>query len=270
MSRARRAEAEQDLEQWTSVGAVESFNEDKIYSVTVGNKEIAVVRSGEDFNALSAKCPHQGGPLAEGSLCDDKIRCPWHGYDFSIKSGMGVGNEFRADKLETRIREGQLEIAAPSPAHSTWTVSNVIAETMTEWGIDTVFGMVGHSNLGMAEAIRVQEKRGKLRYFGIRHEGAASFACSGYAKVTGRPAACLSIAGPGATNLLTGLWDAKVDRAPVLALTGQIQTQVMGPGAFQEIDLASAFDAVSAFSQTVLPESNHAELAALAMKNAIV
>ncbi len=104
----------------------------------------------------------------------------------------------------------------------------------------------------------------------MRHEGAASFACSGYAKVSGKPAACLSIAGPGATNLLTGLWDAKVDRAPVIALTGQINTQVMGPGAFQEIDLASTFSAVSRFSQTILPESNHAELAALALKTAVV
>ena len=63
----------------------------------------------------------------------------------------------------------------------------------------------------------------------------------------------MTIAGPGATNLLTGLWDAKVDRAPALALTGQVQTQVFGPGAFQDIDLASAFEAaVSRFSQTAL------------------
>ena len=61
-----------------------------------------------------------------------------------------------------------------------------------------------------------------------------------------------------------------MDRAPVLALTGQINTQVMGPGAFQEIDLASAFEAVARFSQTVLPNSSHAELASLALKTAIV
>ena len=109
-----------------------------------------------------------------------------------------------------------------------------------------------------------------MRFIGVRHEGAAAFACSGYAKLSGRPAACLSIAGPGATNLLTGLWDAKVDRAPVVALTGQINTQVMGPGAFQEIDLTSAFAAVSRFSQTILPGSDHAELAALALKTVIV
>ncbi|MEM7026224.1 MAG: thiamine pyrophosphate-binding protein, partial [Pseudomonadota bacterium] len=102
------------------------------------------------------------------------------------------------------------------------------------------------------------------------HEGAAAFAASAYGKLTGMPAACLTIAGPGATNLMTGLWDAKVDRAPILALTGQVQTQVMGPGAFQDIDLRSAFQAVSAFSQPVLSSSNHAELASLACKTAIV
>ena len=92
----------------------------------------------------------------------------------------------------------------------------------------------------------------------------------GYAKMAGSPAACLTIAGPGATNLLTGLWDAKVDRAPVIALTGQVNTQVLGPGAFQEIDLAAAFQSVATWSQTVLSTSNHAELMNLALKHAVV
>ena len=100
------------------------------------------------------------------------------------------------------------------------TVSDVMIETMVNAGVTHVFGMVGHSNLGVAEAVRRREEAGELTYVGIRHEGAAAFACSGFAKLSGRPAACLAIAGPGATNLLTGLWDAKVDRAPVLALTG--------------------------------------------------
>ena len=99
---------------------------------------------------------------------------------------------------------------------------------------------------------------------------AAAFAASAYGKLTGRPAACLTIAGPGATNLLTGVWDAKVDRAPLLALTGQVQTQVFGPGAFQDIDLGSAFAAVSKFSQPVLSTSKHAELMSLACKTAII
>ena len=145
-----------------------------------------------------------------------------------------------------------------------------MAETMVAWGIDTVFGMVGHSNLGLADAIRRQEQAGTLQYIGIRHEGAAAFAASAYAKLTGRPAACLTIAGPGATNLLTGLYDAKVDRAPLLALTGQVESQVLGPGAFQEVDLAAAFAPVAAWSQTVLPSSKHAELMNLACKHALL
>jgi len=154
-------------------------------------------------------------------------------------------------------------------AHAT-TVTDIMAETMTNWGVTTVFGMVGHSNLGLADALRLQEEKGRLNYYGIRHEGAAAFACSGYAKLTGKPAACLTIAGPGATNLMTGLWDAKVDRAPLLALTGQVDAQVLGPGAFQEIDLAAAFAPVARFSQTVLHTSKHAELMTLACKNALV
>ncbi|VGO21072.1 thiamine pyrophosphate-dependent enzyme [Pontiella sulfatireligans] len=149
-------------------------------------------------------------------------------------------------------------------------VSDVMVQTMINWGVTHVFGMVGHSNLGLADAIRKQCEAGKLHYIGIRHEGAASFAASAFGKLTGKPAACLSIAGPGATNLLTGLWDARVDRIPILALTGQIDTQVLGPGAFQEVDLASAFSSVACWSRTVLDTSNHAELMNLALKNAIL
>ncbi len=81
------------------------------------------------------------------------------------------------------------------------------------------------------------EARGELTYIGIRHEGAAAFAASAYGKLTGRPAACFAIAGPGSTNLLTGLYDAKVDRAPVLAISGQVPSKVLGRGAFQDLDL---------------------------------
>ena len=101
--------------------------------------------------------------------------------------------------------------------------------------------MVGHSNLGFADALRRLEETGRLQYIGIRHEGAAAFAASAYGKLTGRPAACLGIAGPGSTNLLTGLYDAKVDRAPVVAVSGQVPSKVLGRGAFQDLDLSAAF-----------------------------
>ncbi len=145
-----------------------------------------------------------------------------------------------------------------------------MVETMVNWGVNTVFGMVGHSNLGVADAMRRQEEKGALRFFGIRHEGAAAFAASGYAKLTGKPAACFGIAGPGATNMFTGMWDAKVDRAPMLALSGQVDTQVVGTGAFQEVDLVNAFSSVAGFNHAVHLNSDHSELMSLAIKNALV
>lgn len=167
-------------------------------------------------------------------------------------------------------REDGIYVELPVEDEHVRTVTDVMAETLVSWGIDAVFGMVGHSNLGLADALRRQELAGKLRYFGIRHEGAAAFAASGYAKLTGRPAACFTIAGPGATNMITGMYDAKVDRVPLLALAGQVDTQVLGPGAFQEVDLAAAFAPVCTWRQTVQADSKHAELASLAVKHAIV
>ena len=262
---------------WYKVAELDELSQDRVKTVTAGTKSVCLVNFRGKYAAMDNHCPHQGGPLGEGSIevgVDDAcwIRCPWHGWDFDPLTGKPPGGhedsgqelyavEVRGDGIYVGVEE-----ASALPA----TVSDVMAQTMTNWGLKYVFGIVGHSNLGLAEALRLEEERGRLSFVGVRHEAAAAFACSGYAKLTGRPAACLAIAGPGATNLLTGLWDAKVDRAPVLALTGQVDTQVLGPGAFQEIDLASAFDAVTAFSQTVLHGSKHAELMTLAMKNAVV
>ena len=239
-------------------------------TVRVGGDTVIVSRVGDDVGAITSTCPHQGGPLHEGSIENGVIRCPWHGHAFDALTGRAHGADHDVPAFETEARADGVYVKVERPARSEWTVSHVVAESMVAWGVRHVFGMVGHSNLGLAEAIRVQEERGTLTYIGIRHEGAAAFACSGYAKASGRPAACLSISGPGATNLLTGLWDARMDRVPVLALTGQVESQVLGPGAFQEIDLPAAFDAVTAFSQTVLTESDWPELVSLALKHAMV
>ena len=149
------------------------------------------------------------------------------------------------------------------------TVTDVMAETMTEWGVTHVFGMVGHSNLGLADAIKREcDKRSPDLH---RHPARGSRCIRSVSVRESSPVtlqrASLSRV-PGATNLLTGLWDAKVDRSPVLALTGQVQQQVFGPGAFQELPLKEAFSAVAAFSHLVLPASNHGELMSLALKTA--
>jgi len=262
---------------WHRVADPDEIPAGRVKAVVAGTHSMALTHIDGQFTAMDNRCPHQGGPLGEGSIERGEggqcwLRCPWHGWDFDPKTGRPPGGH--EDSGQTLypidVREDGIYIGLEAePPHLT-TVTDMMAETMTNWGVTSVFGMVGHSNLGLADALRLQEKQGRLNYYGIRHEGAAAFACSGYAKLTGKPAACLTIAGPGATNLMTGLWDAKVDRAPVIALTGQIDAQVFGPGAFQEIDLAAAFAPVARFSQTVLHTSKHAELMNLACKNAIV
>lgn len=262
---------------WVKVGQVDDLIDGRVKSITARNVSICLAHFDGQWAAMDNRCPHQGGPLGEGSIehgIDGKcwIRCPWHGWDFDPLTGAPPGGHEDSGQTlyPVEIREDDIFVGLEPEPERERTVTDVMAETMVNWGVRRVFGMVGHSNLGLADAIRLRVADGEISYIGVRHEGAAAFAASGYGKLTGVPAACLTIAGPGATNLMTGMWDAKVDRAPILALTGQVQTQVFGPGAFQDIDLKSAFEAVARFSQPVLPSSNHAELMSLACKTAIV
>lgn len=246
------------------------LQEGRVMTVTAGHKDLCLTHFQGEFTALDNKCPHQGGPLGEGSIENGQLRCPWHGWDFCPHGGDSTDFDDGLKTFQLKIEgESILVGLEEEPAHED-TITDVMAETMVNWGVDRVFGMVGHSNLGLADAFRRQEVKGNLKFIGVRHEGAASFAASAYGKLTGRPAACFAIAGPGSTNMFTGLWDAKVDRAPILALTGQVATQVVGTGNFQEVDLVSAFQSVSEFNQRVEHQSKHAELMSLAIKHAIL
>lgn len=265
---------------WYRVLGPDELGEGRVTTVSLSIeglvKQLAMTRHRGVYGALDNACPHQGGPLGEGSIecgADGEcyLRCPWHGWDFHPTTGVPRGGF--DDGIETfpvEEREDGVYVGVERPKPRARTVTDVMAETMVAWGVTHCFGMVGHSNLGLADAIKGRCEAGEMDYIGIRHEGAAAFAASAFGKLTGRPAACFAIAGPGATNLLTGCWDARVDRAPMLALTGQVNQQVFGPGAFQEIPLKAAFGAVADFCHLALPGSNHAELMSLALKHAIV
>jgi pyruvate oxidase len=246
------------------------LDEGRVTTVVAAGRAVCLTRTATGYGALDNHCPHQGGPLGDGQIADGYVICPWHAYEYDPATGKpppGFSDGATAYAVEQREDGLYVEL----PVHDEQiSLMDQMVDVLCEWGLDTVFGMVGHSNLGLADALRKAEEDGRILYVGIRHEGAAAFAASGYAKVSGRPAACLTIAGPGATNLLTGLWDAKVDRVPIVALTGQVKSQVIGPGTFQEVDLASAFKPVAEWSQTVLRPENATELAALAMKHALV
>jgi len=244
--------------------------EGRVMTVSAGDKQIALSHFEGKFCALDNRCPHQGGPLGEGSIENGILRCPWHGWDYHPCTGKAPGFDDGVEPFKVKEENGAVYVGLIEEQPHKETISDVMMETMVNWGVDTVFGMVGHSNLGVADAMRRLEEKGKLQYIGIRHEGAAAFAASGYAKLTGKPAACFGIAGPGATNMFTGMWDAKVDRVPLLALSGQVNTQVLGTGAFQEVDLVKAFQTVAHFNHTVQENSKHAELMSQAIKHAII
>jgi thiamine pyrophosphate-dependent acetolactate synthase large subunit-like protein/nitrite reductase/ring-hydroxylating ferredoxin subunit len=257
--------------QWHKAIDSDSLDDGDVTVCTVGLKSVALTKLRGEYGAIDNHCPHQGGPLGQGTVENGKIRCPWHGFDFDPFTGEAAGGpDFDVPTYPVEVRADGVYVATPAPAPPVRTVSDVLVETMTNWGVDTVFGMVGHSNLGMAEAMHRAETEGKLRYFGIRHEGAAAFAASAYGKLTGRPAACFGIAGPGSTNLLTGLYDAKADRAPVLALSGNVDSAVAGKGAFQDIDLLAAFADVTTYSALVRSGSDHGELMTMAIKHALL
>ena len=188
---------------WHKVAEVDELGDGRVKTVTAAGKQLALVHFDGQFAAMDNRCPHQGGPLGEGSIetgVDGKcwLRCPWHGWDFDPLTGKPPGGhaDTGQDMYAVESRGDGIYVGIEPDPERPRTVTDVMAETMVNWGVKSVFGMVGHSNLGLADALRLQESAGKLSYYGIRHEGAASFACSGYAKLTGQPAACLAIAGP--------------------------------------------------------------------------
>ena len=257
--------------EWHRVLDPNELDEGRVTTVAVGRRTFAVSHYDGQYGCIDNACPHQGGPLGEGSIEKGWLRCPWHGYDYSPLTGLPPEGFSDAPAcFDTEVRDDGVWVALPTEKPLERTVSDVMVETMTNWGLTHVFGMVGHSNLGFADAMRKAEARGELTYIGIRHEGAAAFAATAFGKLTGRVAGCFGIAGPGSTNLLTGLYDAKEDRAPVLALCGQVASTVKGRGAFQDTNLEGAFADVAAFSETIHSGSDHAELTTLAMKTAII
>jgi pyruvate oxidase len=255
---------------WHRIADGDVPDDGRVHSVEVGGRALALARCGSRLGALDNHCPHQGGPLGEGSIEKGLLRCPWHGYDYDPITGQPPGGfSDSVPSFPVEQRPDGVYVELPDPVPPVRTVADVLVETLVGFGITHVFGMVGHSNLGFADAMRKAEQRGELTYIGIRHEGAAAFAASAYGKLTGRPAMCFAIAGPGSTNLLTGLYDAKLDGAPVIAVSGQVPSSVRGRGAFQDVDLSRVFADVAVSSHTVQAGSDHAELAVLAVKRAI-
>jgi pyruvate dehydrogenase (quinone) len=142
-----------------------------------------------------------------------------------------------------------------------------LIERLVDWGVDTVFGLPGDGINGITEALRRHED--KVRFVLVHHEEAAAFMATGYAKSTGRLGVCLATSGPGAIHLLNGLYDAKLDHMPVLAITGMQETQMLGTGYQQEVALDRLFMDVAEYNQMIYVPAQVATITDLAIRHAL-
>lgn len=146
-------------------------------------------------------------------------------------------------------------------------VGETLARRLVDWGVDTVFGLPGDGVNGLMEGFRRQRER--LRFVLVQHEEAAAFMAAGYAKGTGRLGVCLATSGPGAIHLLNGLYDAKLDHAPVLAITGEPETSVLGSYYQQEVPSGPLYRDVAAYHLTVTNPQQLPGVVDIAIRNAL-
>jgi pyruvate dehydrogenase (quinone) len=147
------------------------------------------------------------------------------------------------------------------------TASDVLIETLQDWGVDTVFGLPGDGINGVIEALR--KRSDTVRFIQVRHEEAAAFMACGYAKVTGKLGVCLSTSGPGGIHLLNGLYDAKLDGQPVVAITGMQHSDLTGTFQQQDVELDKLFMDVAVYNERVMSGSHMQNVAELACRTAL-
>src|SRR2546421_11259169 len=146
------------------------------------------------------------------------------------------------------------------------TASDILVECLIDWGVDMVFGLPGDGINGIMEALRTRQD--KIRFIQVRHEEAAAFMACGYAKYTGKLGCCLATSGPGGVHLLNGLYDAKLDGQPVLAITGHHYHDLIDTYAQQDVDLDRVFMDVALYSTRVMGGSHVENVTDLACRPA--
>ncbi|HEX5283299.1 MAG TPA: thiamine pyrophosphate-dependent enzyme [Bryocella sp.] len=147
------------------------------------------------------------------------------------------------------------------------TAADVLVEKLIDWGVDTIFGLPGDGINGVMEALRKQQK--KIRFIHVRHEESAAFMACAYAKFTGRLGVCLATSGPGGIHLLNGLYDAKMDQQPVLAITGMQFRDLTGTYSQQDVELDKLYLDVACYNQRIMDAPHMEPAADLAIRSAI-
>jgi pyruvate dehydrogenase (quinone) len=147
------------------------------------------------------------------------------------------------------------------------TASDVLIETIHNWGVDVIFGVPGDGIDGIMEALRTHQDT--VRFVHTRHEEGAAFMACAYAKYTGKLGCCLGTSGPGGIHLLNGLYDAKLDKQPVLALTGLQYHDVIGTHTQQDVALDRVFMDVAVYNERIMGKSHVENVAELACRSAL-
>src|SRR5215203_726791 len=131
--------------------------------------------------------------------------------------------------------------------------ADIIAEALIDWNVNVIFGLPGDGINGFIEALR--QRQNKIKFILVRHEESAAFMACAYAKYTGKLGACVATSGPGAIHLLNGLYDAKADNTPVLAITGSTYTDLMNSNYQQDVNLLQLFSDVALYNTIInIPE----------------
>src|SRR5579872_4965657 len=147
------------------------------------------------------------------------------------------------------------------------TAADVLIETLLDWGVEVVFGLPGDGINGIMESLRTRQD--KIRFIQVRHEEAAAFMACGYAKFTGKLGVCLATSGPGGIHLLNGLYDAKLDNQPVLAITGLQFHDLIGTFTQQDVALDKLFMDVAVFNERIMGPTHVENIADLACRTAL-
>ncbi|HZZ40974.1 MAG TPA: thiamine pyrophosphate-dependent enzyme [Acidobacteriaceae bacterium] len=145
--------------------------------------------------------------------------------------------------------------------------SDMLVERLIAWGVDTIFGLPGDGINGVFEALR--QNKDRIRFIHMRHEESAAFAACAYAKFTGRIGVCIATSGPGGIHLLNGLYDAKMDGQPVLAITGMQHSDLIGTFTQQDVALDKLYQDVTVYNERIMSGAHMEAVADLAVRTAI-
>lgn len=145
--------------------------------------------------------------------------------------------------------------------------SDVLVESLLDWGVEVIFGLPGDGINGFVDSLRTHKNR--LRYIHVRHEETAAMAACGYAKMTGKLGVCFATTGPGAIHLMNGLYDAKIDQAPVLAITGMTYHDLIGTSYLQDINQDYVYQDVAVYNQRLMGPAHAKNIVDAACRSAL-